>query len=260
MNRSTFLILCLGILGFNSLPARAADDARVYEMRIYTTNEGKMDALLARFRDHSCRLLEKHGIENIGYWLPIEKADGADNTLIYIVAHKSRDGAKTAWAEFASDPEWKVARAASEAGGKILAKPPEAIFMKAAEYSPPVKVGAGDKSRVFELRTYTTHDGKLDALHSRFKDHTMGLFSKHGMNHVGYWVPTDAEKGAGKKLIYILAHASKEAGLASFTAFRADPDWVKAKAASEKDGPLTIPQPDGVKSIYLRATDFSPLQ
>jgi hypothetical protein len=89
----------------------------------------------------------------------------------------------------------------------------------------------------------------------------MKLFSKHGMSHLAYWVPTDADKGAGTKLIYILSHASKEAGLASFTAFRADPDWIKAKAESEKNGPLTIqPQAEGVKSVYMRATDFSPIQ
>ena len=91
----------------------------------------------------------------------------------------------------------------------------------------------------------------------------MKLFSKHGMSHLAYWVPVDANKGAGTKLIYILAHASKEAGIASFTAFRADPDWVKAKAASEEasGGPLTIqPQAAGVKSVYMKATDFSPIQ
>jgi len=261
MNRSFFLVLCLGIFGLNALPMRAAEsDCRVYELRIYTTKEGKMDALLARFRDHTCRLLEKHGIENIGYWVPIEKADGADNTLIYIVAHKSREGAKAAWADFGDDPDWKTARVASEAEGKILATAPESIFMNATDYSPPVKVGAGEKERVFELRTYTTPAGKLEALHNRFKNHTMNLFTKHGMTHIGYWVPTDAEKGAGHKLIYILAHPSKEAGLAAFTAFRADPIWVAAKAESEKEGSLTLPQPDGVRSVYMKATEFSPLR
>lgn len=259
MNRSTFLALALGILGLSCLPIRAAEDTRVYELRIYTTNEGKFDALLARFRDHTCKLFEKHGIENIGYWVPIEKADGADNTLIYIIAHKSREGAKAAWAEFNNDPDWKAARTASEANGKILAKAPESIFMNATDYSPPVKVGAGDKGRVFELRTYTTPEGKLEALHNRFKNHTMSLFSKHGMTHIAYWTPTDPEKGAGTKLIYILAHPSKEAGLAAFTAFRADPEWIAAKAESEKDGPLTTPMPEGVKSIYMQATDFSPI-
>jgi hypothetical protein len=135
--------------------------------------------------------------------------------------------------------------------------------MTPTDYSPPLAIAKGDKPRVFEMRTHTTPKGKLDALHARFRDHTMKLFSKHGMSHLAYWVPVDANKGAGTKLIYILSHASKEAGLASFTAFRADPDWIKAKAASEEanGGPLTIqPQAEGVKSVYMKATDFSPIQ
>ena len=100
-----------------------------------------------------------------------------------------------------------------------------------------------------------------DALLARFRDHTMKLFTKHGMSHLAYWTPVDADKGAGTKLIYILAHDSKEAGLASFEAFRADPDWIKAKTESEKDGSLTIePRSEGVKSVYMTATDFSPIQ
>jgi len=243
------------------LPAAAvhAADGKVYEMRAYVTNDGKLDALLKRFRDHTCKLFEKHGMENIGYWVPVEKADGADNTLIYILAHASRDAAKASFKAFGADPEWQAARMASEEGGKILAKAPESVFMDTTPYSPAVKTGAGDRERVFELRLYTTPPGKLDALHARFKDHTMGLFTKHGMTHIGYWTPTDADKGAQTKLIYILAHASQEAGKASFAAFRADPDWIKAKAESEKDGSLTVAT-DGVKSIYLRAVDFSQIR
>ena len=260
MNRVSFLaLLGSGLLGLAST-LTAADDARAYELRIYTTNEGKLNALLARFRDHTCKIFEKHGMENIGYWVPLERADDAETTLIYVIAHKSRDAAKDNWKAFGADPDWQAARKASEAAGKILAKAPESIFMTTTEYSPPVKVGAGDKERVFEMRTYTTPAGKLDALHAPFKNHTIGLFTKHGMEHLAYWTPTDAAKGAGTKLIYILSHASKEAGLASFTAFRADPDWINANAESEKDGPLTLAQPDGVKSVYMKATDFSPVR
>ncbi|MDZ4287467.1 MAG: NIPSNAP family protein [Prosthecobacter sp.] len=261
MTRFSFLALSLGLVALVTAPVCAvAQDGPVYELRIYTSNEGKLDSLLARFRDHTVKLFEKHGIENIGYWVPIEKADGADNTLIYLLKHKSREAAKASWAAFGKDPEWQAARQASEANGKILAKAPEAIFLTTTEYSPPVKVGGANPERVFELRTYTTPEGKLEALHSRFKNHTISLFSKHGMSHIGYWVPTDAAKGAGTKLIYLLAHASKEAGQTSFAAFRADPEWVKAKAESEKDGSLTVAAPEGVKSVYMKPTDFSPIR
>jgi NIPSNAP protein len=259
MIRLTFLALVLALASLFTPLIHAADSSPVYELRIYTCNEGKLDTLLARFRDHTCRLFEKHGMKNIGYWVPVDKGNGSDTTLIYILEHKSRDAAKENFKAFGADPDWQAARKASEEGGKILAKPPESIFMTTTEYSPAVVIAKGSKPRVFELRTYTTNDGKLAALHARFRDHTMKLFTKHGMTNLAYWTPTDADKGAGKKLIYILAHDSKEAGLASFTAFRTDPDWVKAKAESEKDGPLTI-NPGGVQSIYMKPTDFSPIQ
>lgn len=242
--------------------APAASDNRLFELRIYVTNEGKLPDLLARFRDHTVKLFEKHGIENIGYWVPVEKEEGADNTLYYLIAHKSREGADAAWAAFRKDPDWQAAAKASEANGKILAQKPDVIFLKATDFSCPIKTAAGTGERVFELRTYTTPEGRLPALHERFRNHTMALFSKHGMNHVGYWTPTDAKDSPGTKLLYILSHASKAAGLKSFESFRADPDWLTAKSASETKagGSLTVPQPEGVKSVYMKATDFSPIR
>jgi len=240
-------------------PASAADGP-VYELRIYTTNEGKLPDLLKRFREHTCEIFTHHGIENIGYWVPIDKADGADNTLIYIIRHKSRDAAKVSWKEFGADPEWQAAQKASEANGKILAKAPESIFMTTTEFSPEVKLGAGAAPRVFEFRTYHTPEGKLPALHARFKDHTIKLFEKHGMTNLCYFSPMDADKGSANTLMYFLAHPSKEAGLKAFDEFRADPDWVKAKGESEKDGALTLPKTEGVRSIYMTATDFSPIK
>ncbi len=260
MNRILHLLFSFIALAFALLTPSHAAEAKVYELRIYVTNEGKLETLLARFRDHTCRLFEKHGIENIGYWTPIEEADGSQNTLIYIVAHPNREAAITGWKSFSSDPEWQSARKASEVAGKILAKPPESILMTATEYSPVPKMAASNSPRVFEMRTYSTEPGKLDSLHQRFKDHTMALFSKYGMSHIAYWTPLEAAKGAGTKLIYILSHPSKEAGLAAFAEFRKDPAWIAAKADSEKNGSLTLPQPEGVKSVYLKAVDFSPIR
>ena len=110
-------------------------------------------------------------------------------------------------------------------------------------------------SRVYELRTYTTHDGRLDALHARFRNHTNKLFVKHGMELVGYWVPTDGPESANT-LVYILAFPSREARDASFKAFTTDPEWKAAKEASEKDGPIV----KKVVSQFLKPTDYSPLK
>lgn len=253
----TFLFAAL-LLAF-VLPAPAADD-KVYELRIYVTAPGKLDALLARFRDQTCKLFEKHGMENIGYWVPLDADKGAENTLIYVIAHKSRDAAKASWTAFQNDPVWQAARDASEKAGKILAQPPESVFMQATDYSPALKLGAGKGPRAFELRDYTTPEGKVAALHARFRDHTVKLFEKHGMTNVAYWEPTDANKGAGSRLIYILAHPSKEGGLAAFKSFGADPAWQAARKASEEKAGGSLTVKGGVKSTYLKAVDFSPIK
>jgi hypothetical protein len=111
--------------------ASAQQKNRVFEIRTYTTNEGKLDALNARFRDHTTTIFKRHGMENIGYWVPQD----TPNTLLYIIAHQSREQAKKNWAEFGADPEWIKARTESEANGKIVAKV-ESVFADPTEYSP----------------------------------------------------------------------------------------------------------------------------
>ena len=108
---------------------------------------------------------------------------------------------------------------------------------------------------VYELRTYTAAEGKLEALEARFKNHTMKLFEKHGMKNVMYWKPTNPETSKNT-LIYVLWHKSEEAAKTSWKEFRGDPDWVAAKTESEKDGSLTTP--GGVVSVFMKATEWSP--
>jgi NIPSNAP len=110
-------------------------------------------------------------------------------------------------------------------------------------------------TRVFELRTYYAQPGKMKALHARFRDHTVKLFEKHGMTVIGFWSPMEKEK-AEEVLVYLLAFPSKEAADKAWKAFRDDPDWLKAKAESEKDGPLV----KKVESVYLNPTDYSKLK
>ncbi len=106
---------------------------------------------------------------------------------------------------------------------------------------------------VFELRTYTTLEGRLPNLNARFKNHTLKLFEKHGMKNVMYWTPTD-EKTADNTLIYVIWHASPEAAKKSWDAFRNDPEWHKARDESEKDGKIVAK----VEAVYMKATDYSP--
>jgi hypothetical protein len=111
-------------------------------------------------------------------------------------------------------------------------------------------------SRCFELRTYYAAPGKFEAMHARFRDHTCALFKKHGMEIVGFWIPTDKEKGADNTLVYLLVHKSREEAKKSWAAFISDPEWKKARDASEVNGKLT----DKVESVYLSATDYSPMK
>ncbi|HTM53319.1 MAG TPA: NIPSNAP family protein [Pirellulales bacterium] len=110
-------------------------------------------------------------------------------------------------------------------------------------------------SRVFELRTYYCPAGKMDALQARFRDHTCKLFEKHHMTIIGFWNPTDAEQ-AQQKLVYLLAFPSRQAAAQSWKDFQADPEWKAVKEASEKNGKLV----ERVESVYLNATDYSPLK
>ena len=199
------LLLC--VLAFSASGLAAADTAPVYELRIYYTLPGKMPDLLTRFRDHTCKLFEKHGMVNVGYWLPVEAKD--QDKLYYVLKHASRDAAKASWKAFGDDPEWKTVREASEAAGKIVSKV-DSTFLAATDYTP-AAIPALTGGHVFELRTYICNEGKLDTLDARFRDHTIKLFTKHGMTNVLYTHPTDADKGAGKTLVYFLAHASVDA-------------------------------------------------
>jgi hypothetical protein len=250
--------LLLGVTACSTTTSKQTADTRCFEMRIYTSPAGRLNDLNARFRDYTLRLFEKHGIQNIGYWVPI---DNTENKLIYVIAYPSRDVQKQMWNEFINDPEWKAAAAKTEANGRIVSKV-ESYFMTATDYSPMLKIAKENPNRTFELRTYTTTPGKLPNLDERFRDHTINLFKKHGMQNIVYWHRMPDQKNASDTLVYILAHKSKEAGLASFDTFRKDPKWIKAKQASEEKagGSLTVPDPNGVVSTYMVPTDYSPIK
>ena len=105
---------------------------------------------------------------------------------------------------------------------------------------------------VYELRTYTTHEGRLEALHKRFRDHTMKIFEKHGMKNIAYWVPTDKKD----TLVYIITHKSLKAADASWNDFRNDSAWKAAYKASIEDGKIV----KKVEKQFLIATDYSPMK
>jgi hypothetical protein len=133
-----FLIFAAGLVAGQLLPAvhvlEAQTGAHVFELRTYTAPEGKLTNLHARFRDHTRRIFEKHGMKSVGYWVP-QDAPNSSNTLIYILEHPSREAAKKAWADFTADPEWVKVSAESQKDGRIVSKV-ESVFMDPTDYSP----------------------------------------------------------------------------------------------------------------------------
>ena len=253
--------LAIGVVaaGLSVMPARSEEkpaDGRLFELRTYHADPGKLDALLGRFRDHTCKLFEKHGMTNVGYWVPVENPD---RLLVYLLAYPDRAARDAAWKGFLADEDWKKAAAASEVNGKLVAKIEER-FLTATDFSSAFAPAAGGADRLFEMRTYTTTPGKLPDLHRRFRDHTTGLFAKHGMTNGGYFRLTAGQEGADNTLLYFLAHRDAAAAEKSWAAFRADPAWVAAKKASEEAAGGSLTVPDGVKSIFLKPVDFSPVK
>jgi NIPSNAP protein len=116
-------------------------------------------------------------------------------------------------------------------------------------------VAYAQSGRVFELRTYTAPDGKLEELHKRFRDHTMRIFKNHGMTNVAYFKPQDAPLSQNT-LIYLISHQSRDAAKANWAAFQADPEWQKVANESQKNGKIVAK----VESVFLDPTDYSPLK
>jgi NIPSNAP len=247
MKKNTLLLTLSFFLALTFMSFKTTKEpSPFYEMRVYYSPAGKLETLLGRFRNHTTKLFEKHGMKNIGYWLPI---DNKDNKLVYILSYPSKEARVISWKNFMADPEWKAVQKATEANGRIVEKV-ECTYMTETDFSPNDFTNSGN--RVFELRTYKTTPYNLGLLLARFRNYTLGLFTKYGMSNLAYFTQVDNDN----TLIYLLGHKSKEAGLASFDGFRKDPEWVAAKDASEKLAKESLTTT--VVSEYLVPTDFSP--
>ena len=256
MKRSLFLrVLSLSFMSLFTAKAAESSANTCYELRTYFAPEGKLDALHTRFRDHTTKLFEKHGMTNIGYWVPLENTE---NKLVYLLSYPDKAARETSWKAFQADPDWIAAKAKSEEGGKLVAKV-ESRFLSPTDFST-ITYASDASPQTFELRIYTTTPGNLPALLKRFREHTIALFTRHGMRHFHYFTPMKGEAGEDNTLVYFLAHSSPEAGRKSFEAFRADPEWIKVKADSETAAGGSLTVENGVKSELLKATDYSPVK
>jgi hypothetical protein len=231
----------------------------LYELRIYTAAPGKMAALDSRFRDHTIGLFQKHGMTPIAFFhVYTTPGQPADDRLFYIMGYKDRAARDAAWSAFANDPVWKQVYADSQKDGSLTSKI-ENIFLNAADYSPKLNLTPSATPRHFELRTYTANPGKLENIHDRFRNHTIGIFSRLGMTNVLYWRPVADQPAQVDKMVYLMAYPTAAARTTMWQAFTADPEWVKVRTESEAAGPL-LKSPGGVVSVQLTPTDYSPVR
>jgi len=236
-------------------PAKKSADT-VYELRIYTPQDGKLDELLTRFRDHTCDLFAKHGMTNVAYFTP---ASEDDNRLVYFLSYPSREARDVSWNKFKNDPDWKAAFQKSRENGPLVKKV-ESHFLTLTDYSPEFAIEAADEPRMFELRTYTATPGNLGHLNDRFRHHTVELFEKHGLTNIAYFDVMPDQSRAENTLIYLIAYPNLEARGASFKAFSQDPRWQQARKESEEKGGGSLTVKGGVQFDQLLPTDFSPVK
>ena len=216
----------------------------------------------ARFRDHTLKLFEKHGMTNVGYFVPT--GENPENKLVYLLSFASKEARDKAFKAFGDDPEWKTARAESEKNGKLVNRL-TSQFLTPTDYSPST-ISPAKGERVFELRTYTASippGWNQQPYRSRCplpRSHHEALRKARHDQHRILAPSAGCEGGQGHPHL-LAAHPSEEAGKKAFEDFRKDPDWVKARTASEeKAGGWLTEQKGGVVSEYLKPTDYSPLK
>ncbi|TWT61271.1 NIPSNAP family protein [Rubinisphaera italica] len=247
------VLLALVVIGSFAANCQAE---KIYELRRYTAHQGKLDDLLTRFRDHTCELFTKHGMTNLAYFVPYENDK---NQLVYFLSFPSREARDQSFKEFVNDPAWKSAFAKSREDGPLVEKV-ESVFLTETDFSPKEGFKSADDARLFELRTYTATPGHLSNLDARFRDHTIELFEKHGINNIAYFHLMPDQEGAEKTLVYLIAHKSIMDRGVSFKAFGQDPVWQEARKASEENAGGSLTEKGGVNFEFLVPTDFSPVK
>lgn len=215
----------------------------LFENRVYTTVPGKLPALNDRFANHTIGFFRQYGVGMMGFWTD---EIGVSNQLTYITTFDTMADREAKWAEFGSDTKRQQIFAETEVNGPLVALV-ENTFMRLTPYSPSPQLS----SKVQELRVYDTLPGRLPALHDRFANHTMALFERHGIQNVAYWTE---DVGTNNRLVYMLGYESLGDREKSWASFGADPDWKKAREASEADGSIVRRS----RHRIMRLTDYSP--
>ena len=220
-----------------------------FEVRKYYANDGKLQDLLNRFENHAMKLFEKVGMENIAYFVP---AENTDNSMTYILGYPDEKSRDRMWAEFGNDPTWKQAKADSEVNGGLV-KSVDHTFMVFAQdlNNNPRPMPSG----VIQMRTYFMLNGKVPNIQARFRDHTQDLFEKQGLRNYPYWMTVEKD-GLQPKLVYLLGAKDQVSFDSSFAAFVKDPEWLKARDASEASGKIV----EKIDAVMFKTLPYSPLK
>ena len=231
------------------LNAQQIDGSAYFEMRTYTVHEGKMPDLIQRFQNHTRTLFTKHGITNVAYFLSEQEPE---KQLTFILGYPSAEERDIRWSKFVNDPEWKAVAQASEANGPLVQKVDQVFMVWAKDLN---SRAVSQSSGIFQLRTYHLFPEKLAAIQTRFRDHTQALFEKQGLSNYPYWITVEKD-GLQPKLVYLLGHQDKAAFNAAFDRFRVDPEWIRARDASELPGKIV----EKVDTKFFIALPFSPMK
>lgn len=194
-------------------------------------------------------LFRRHGLSLNGFWVP-SSASRDLGDLLYLLSFESSTHRERAWAGFRADPAWQRELELSAREGDMV-REIRSHLLEPTDYSPRSVTKGGHM--IFQLRRYTAAPGKAEALNARFRDHTRFIFARHGIDVIGYWTPVEPTDETGD-LVYIVQFPDEAAMEAAWASFRADPEWIAAKAESERDGSLT----SKVENDIMTPTDYSP--
>jgi hypothetical protein len=225
----------------------------LYELRTYKAVPGRMPALQSRFRDHTLRLFERHGIHSVVYWTNM--VGGHNDELTYLVSYESMAAREAAWRGFIGDPEWQaVFKESTAAAGGLLNEWVDNRFLTATDFSPVDHGGPSETPRLFEWRSYTAALDRMPDLLSRFRNTTVAKFSELGATNVGYWL--NAVGGRNDELQYVLAFRDMAHREEMWETFGNDPEWQRARSESNVNGNLVA----HLSNTFMVATDYSPLR
>ena len=243
----SLLIMVLAFGAFAQLPKTSK--SKYFEIRKYYAHPGKLPDLMKRFENHTMKLFEKAGMENIIYLMPEENKD---NSMTYILGYPDAAARDKMWESFMNDPEWKKAYEASHVNGPLVAKVEQTFMTLAPELNDtPIPTGSG----IIQMRTYHCFPDKIENIQARFRDHTRALFEKQGLKNYPYWLTVEKD-GSQPKLVYLLGHEDRAAFDKAFENFRNDPEWIKARDASEASGKIV----EKVDAVYFKPWAFSPMK